>query len=166
MKRAIIKRSMLATICATFLSLLPTARAQDAVCSTATVAGKWGYTYTGTVLIPTPTGTVPVPVAAVGRFTLDVDGNLSGSQTRSNGGVSSQETVTAKLTVNADCTATGNFNVYQSGQLVRTAVLSLVFDDDSKETRAIFESLTLINGPTLPVVITVQARKISPNTGE
>jgi len=48
---------------------------------------------------------------------------------------------------------------------VRTAVLALVFDDDSRETRAIFESLTLVNGPTLPVVITVQARKINPSSG-
>jgi hypothetical protein len=153
-------------LCATFLSLMPTARAQDeAACSNASVAGRWGYTYTGTILIPTPTGTATIPVAAVGRFTLDADGNFSGTQTRSNGGISAQETLTAKISVNADCTATGNFNVYQSGQLVRTAVLALVFDDDSKEARAIFDSLTLVNGPSLPVVITVQARKINPSGG-
>lgn len=164
------KRTLVPTMFATilgiaFLSLVPTARAQDnGVCSNATVAGKWGYTYTGTLLLPTPTGTLSIPVAAVGRFTLDIDGNISGTQTRSNGGMSSQETLTAKIAVNADCTATGNFNVYQSGQLVRTAVLSLVFDDGSKEARAIFESLVLVNGPTLPVVITIQARKISPSS--
>ena len=73
------------------------------------------------------------------------------------------QALTGKIIVNADCTGTGNFNVYESGQLVRTGVLAFVFDDDSKEARSIFESLTLINGPTLPVVITVQARKISPN---
>jgi hypothetical protein len=128
------------------------------------VAGKWGYTYTGTILLPTPTGTVSIPVAAVGRFTSDADGNISGTQTRSNGGVSAQETLTGKVTVNADCTATGNFNIYQTGQLVRTGVLAFVFDDDSKEARGIFESLTLVNGPTLPVVITVQARKINPSS--
>lgn len=163
MKRTIIMRAMLATIlCATFLSLLPTARAQDdGVCSNATVAGKWGYTYTGTVLIPTPTGTLPVPVAAVGKFTLDADGNLSGTQTRSNGGASAEETITAKVTVNADCAGTGAFTVYQSGLPVRSAVLALVFDDDSREIRGIFESLTLTNGPSLPVVITVNAKKIS-----
>lgn len=166
MRRTFFPTTFATILCATLLSLVPTARAQDnAVCSNVTVVGKWGYTYTGTLLLPTPTGTLSIPVAAVGRFTLDIDGNLSGTQTRSNGGMSSQETLTAKITVNADCTATGNFNVYQSGQLVRTAVLALVFDDDSKEARAIFESLTLINGPTLPVVITVQARKISPSNG-
>jgi hypothetical protein len=166
MKRTIMQTTLATILCATFLSLVPTARAQDdGVCSNATVAGKWGYTYTGTILVPTPTGTVPIRVAAVGRFALDADGNISGTQIRSNGGISAQETLTAKITANADCTATGNFNVYQSGQLVRTAVLSLVFDDDSKEARAIFESLTLVNGPTLPVIITVQARKINPSSG-
>jgi hypothetical protein len=162
MKR-IIAQSTLVVIFLVCLHLFfaPAMRAQEDTCSNASVAGKWGYTYTGTILLPTPTGTVSIPVAAVGRFTLDADGNISGTQTRSNAGISAQETLTAKITVNADCTAIGNFNVYQSGQLVRTAVLSFVFDDDSKEARAIFESLTLVNGPTLPVVITAQARKIN-----
>lgn len=136
------------------LSTAPSVQAGQ--CSSAGVAGRWGYTYTGTIVLSTG----GVPVAAVGQFTLDADGNLSGSQTRSNGGVSKQETITAKVTVNADCTGTGNFNVYDSGQLVRSAVLDLVFDDDSRELRAIFESLTLTNGPSLPLVVTVNARRI------
>jgi hypothetical protein len=142
------------------LSAVPSAQAGQ--CSLAGVAGKWGYTYTGTIILPTGA----VPVAAVGRFTLDADGDLSGTQTRSNGGASAEETITAKVTVNADCTGTGAFNVYQSGLLVRSAVLALVFDDDSRELRAIFESLTLTNGPSLPVVITVEARKISLPSGD
>jgi len=137
------------------LSAVPSAHAQP--CSSAGAAGRWGYTYTGTIVLPAG----GVPVAAVGRFTLDADGNLSGTQTRSNGGFTAQETISAKITVNADCTGTGNFNVYQSGQLVRTAVLALVFDDNSTELRAIFESLTLTNGPSLPLVVTVNAKKIS-----
>src|ERR1700687_344461 len=80
------------------LSAVPSAQAEQ--CSLAGVAGKWGYTYTGAVILPTGA----VPVAAVGRFTLDADGNISGAQTRSNGGVSAQETSKGKLTVNADCT--------------------------------------------------------------
>jgi hypothetical protein len=148
-------------LAAVALSAVPSVHAQQ--CSLASVAGKWGYTYRGTIVLTTG----GVPVAAVGRFTLDADGNLSGTQTRSNGGVSAEETITAKVTVNADCTATGNFSVYQpqNGQLVpvRTAVLAFVFDDDSRELRAIFESLTLVNGPapqSLPVVITVNGKKI------
>jgi len=136
------------------LGAVPSAQAGQ--CSLAGAAGKWGYTYTGAIILPTGA----VPVAAVGRFTLDADGNLSGTQTRSNGGASAEETLTAEVTVNADCTGTGAFNVYQSGQLVRSAVLALVFDDDSRQLRAIFESLTLANGPSLPVVITVDAKKL------
>lgn len=143
------------------LSAVPSVHAQQ--CSLAGVAGKWGYTYTGTVFLPTGGG---VPVAAVGQFTLDADGNLSGTQTRSNGGVSAQETITAKVTVNADCAGTGAVTVYQSGLPVRSAVLALVFDDDSREIRGIFESLTLTNGPSLPVVVTVEARKISLPSGD
>jgi hypothetical protein len=143
---------LLATVA---LGAVPSVHAQP--CSLAGVAGKWGYTYTGTIVLPTG----GLPVAAVGRFTLDADGNLSGTQTRSNGGVSAEETVTAKVTVNADCTGSGNFNVYQSGQLVRSAILALVFDDESRELRAIFASLTLTNGPSLPVVITASGKKIS-----
>jgi hypothetical protein len=163
MKRTIGQTTLAIVFFATLhLCLAPAMRAQDeGGCSNATVAGNWGYTYTGTIILPTGI----VPVAAVGRFTLDAGGNLSGMQIRSNGGSSSQETIMAKITVNADCTGSGNFNVYQSGQLVRTAVLAFVFDDDSRELRAIFESLTLTNGSTLPVVITVEARKIGPNAG-
>jgi hypothetical protein len=142
-------------LAAVALSAVPSVHAQE--CSLAGVAGKWGYTYTGTIVLPTG----GIPVAAVGRFTLDADGNLSGTQTRSNGGVSGEETISAEITVNADCTGSGNFKVYKSsGELVRTAVLALVFDDNSRELRGIFESLTLSTGPTLPVVITVEARKI------
>jgi hypothetical protein len=143
---------LLATVA---LGAVPSVHAQP--CSLAGVAGKWGYTYTGTIILPMG----GVPVAAVGRFTLDADGNLSGTQTRSNGGVFAEETVTAKVTVNADCTGSGNFNVHQSGQLVRSAILALVFDDESRELRAIFASLTLTNGPSLPVVITASGKKIS-----
>ena len=58
-------------------------------------------------------------------------------------------------------TGSGNFNVYKSsGELVRTAVLALVLHDNSRELRGIFESRTLSTGPTLPVVITVDAKKI------
>src|ERR1700730_1327265 len=59
------------------LSAVPSAHAQP--CSLAGTAGRWGYTYTGTIVLPTG----GLPVAAVGRFTLEADGNLSGTQTRS-----------------------------------------------------------------------------------
>ena len=145
---------LFATFC---LSLAPEMRAEDeGHCSNDTVAGKWGYSYTGSLILPTGA----IPVASVGRFTLDAEGNLSGTQTRSNDGSSSVETITATLTVNADCTGTGNLNVYDSGQLVRSAVLAFVFVDGSKEFRVIFESLTPTGGPSLPVVITANGKKL------
>ena len=49
------------------------AAAQAATCTPASVAGNWGYTYSGNLLLPSG----PVPVAAVGRYTLDADGNVS-----------------------------------------------------------------------------------------
>src|SRR6202051_342962 len=62
----------------------------DGTCSNAGVAGEWGYTETGTV-IPT---TGAVPFAAVARYTLDADGNLSGTATSSSGGSTAHGTAT------------------------------------------------------------------------
>src|SRR6202165_3038198 len=80
-------------------------------CSAANVAGKWAYTYTGTIILPT----AAVPVATVGSFTLDTHGNVTATQNRSVGGVYAQETVTGTITVKGNCTGTLNANVYQSG---------------------------------------------------
>ena len=59
-------------------SLVPL-RAQAAQCSTASTAGKWAYTYTGTIF----TTTGALPAASVGHFKQDAQGNLSGGQARS-----------------------------------------------------------------------------------
>ncbi len=142
------------TIC---MALASAAYAEDGgSCSTAKVAGKWAYTYTGTVIFPTA-----IPVATVGSFTQDTKGNLAGSQNRSLGGVSAQETITGTVTVNGDCTGTLNANVYQSGQLVRTAVIDLVYDNNRRHLRAIFQSATLPDGTNLPVVITIDGMRIT-----
>jgi hypothetical protein len=143
------------TLC---MSLASAAHAQDnQSCSTANVAGKWAYTYTGTLILPT----AAVPVAAVGGFTQDANGNMSGSQNRSVGGASAQETVTGTITVNSDCTGTLDANVYQSGQLVRSAVIALVYDNNRRHFRAIFQSLTLTDGTNVPVVITIDGTRLS-----
>jgi hypothetical protein len=152
------------TLAIVFLSLLhvslsPATRAQGGGhCSSWSVAGKWGYTYTGSILLPTG----PVPVASVGQFTLDAQGNVSGTQTRNNGGSSAKEYLTGTVSVNPDCTATGTINVAETefGPVVRSAVLAFVFVENSGELRAIFESLTLTNGPSLPVVITVNGKQL------
>lgn len=142
---------LLATI---FLSAAPSAHAQQ--CSSAGVAGKWGFTLTGAVILPTG----PVPIAAVGRATIDAAGNASGTEARSVGGGFAEETLTGTLTVNPDCTGTITAKFYESGQLVRTSVVAIVFVDNMKEFRGVQESLVLPNGTSLPVVVTVDAKKI------
>ena len=47
-------------------------------CSNASVAGDWGYSYTGTIF--TPGGALPG--ASVGRYSQDEAGNVTGSQSR------------------------------------------------------------------------------------
>ena len=127
-------------------------------CSQAALAGKWTYTYTGTIF----TANGPLPLASVGQFHQDGAGNLVGSQTRSVAGSSRVEDISATITMNTDdCSGTGNFNVLVGGQLQRTAVLALAYDQDGNHVRAIFESLTLPDGTNVPVVITVDGNRVN-----
>ena len=120
------------------------------------MAGNWGYTYTGTLLLSSG----PVPVAAVGRFTADLDGNISGTQTRTLAGAVAQEVIKGSSTVNSDCTVTGTVGVYdQSGNLLRSATLAGVYTNNAKQLREIFESLVFPDGSSLPVVIAAEANK-------
>ena len=135
---------------------------EGTACSLATVAGKYGFTLNGTLILPTG----PVPIAAVGRATLTAQGNVSGTEARNAGGSFANETLTATFTVNPDCTGAATIMAFESGQLVRTAVVSLVWDDNSNELRQVSQSVTLPNGANLPAVLTVEARKIGPNSGE
>jgi len=139
------------------LGAAPSARAQQ--CSLAGAAGKWGFTLTGAVILPTG----PVPIAAVGRATIDAAGNASGTEARSVGGGFAEETLTGTLTVNPDCTGTITAKFYESGQLVRTSVVAIVFVDNMKEFRGVQESLVLPGGTSLPVVLTVDAKRTFPN---
>jgi hypothetical protein len=125
-------------------------------CSLTGTAGKYGFTLNGVVI--TPNG--PVPIAAVGKAILDASGNVSGTEARSVGGGFADETFTGTYTVNPDCTGTTTLQFFESGNPVRTSVLSIVFDSNEKEIRMLQKSLTLPNGVALPVVITVEARKI------
>jgi hypothetical protein len=105
-------------------------------CSLETVAGNWGFTLTGSAILPTG----PVLLAAVGRVAVDDEGNLNGTEARSVGGAYADETVTGNWTVNPDCTGTLQAKIYESGQLVRISVTSIAFDDDSKEFRMVQKS--------------------------
>ena len=91
-------------------TLLPF-QANAAQCSTASVAGNWAYTYTGTIL--TPNG--PVPAASVGHFHQDLAGNITGSQTRSVAGQSGPEDISGTNSVSGDCTSSFTINVFVNG---------------------------------------------------
>jgi hypothetical protein len=142
---------------ATFILAL--APLQANACSTAGQAGKWAYTYTGTIF--TPNG--PLPAASVGRFRQDTAGNITGNQTRSVAGNSGVEDITGNVTVNTDCTATATINVLVNGQLQRSAVLALVYDNNGNHVRMIFQSLTLPDGTNVPVVITIDGNRLFSN---
>jgi len=79
------------------------------------------------------------------------------------GGGYADETFTGTYTVNADCTGTTTLQFFESGNLVRTSVLSIVFDNNQREIRMVQKSLTLPNSAALPVVITVEARRHHPD---
>lgn len=127
-----------------------------ASCSTASTAGSWAYTYTGTIF--TPNG--PLPAASVGRFRQDAGGDITGSQARSVAGQSGAEDISGTVSVNSNCTASATINVLVNGQLQRSASLALVYDSSGNHMRAIFQSLTLPDGTNVPVVITIDANRV------
>jgi len=158
MKRKIVRATLLMISLATFcVGMAPAVQAAEH-CSNAKAAGTWGLTLTGTLILPTG----PVPGAAVGRVRIDADGDVSGTEARNVGGGFANETLTGSLTVNSDCTATLTVNIYELGVLVRTSVLAAVFVDDSNKVRMVQESLTLPDGTTIPVVITVDGIRLFP----
>ena len=140
------------------LVLAMTLKLHAAHCSTAASAGKWAYTYSGSIM--TPNG--PLPVAAVGHFSADAAGNTVGSQTRSVGGASGVEDFSGTFNVSNDCSGTSIINVFVNGQVQRTAVLALVFDKNQSHARGIFQSLVLSDGNNVPVVITLDYNKLFP----
>src|SRR6266550_7325250 len=145
------------TFAAISLFLLLAASGLHAACTSATAAGSFGFTTTGTLILPTG----PAPVAAVGVVSFDRDGNTTGSQDRSVGGVFAHETLIGTLTVNRDCTISLLANVYDSsGNLVRTSTIPGVLVNNGKQIRAIFESVLLPNEVSLPSILTIEADRI------
>ena len=139
------------------LFLLLAASGLHAACSSATAVGTFGFTTTGTLILPTG----PAPVAAVGLVTFDLNGNITGSQDRSVGGAFAHETITGTFTINRDCAIDVIANVYDdSGNLVRTSTIPRVLVDNGKHLRGIFETVLLPNGVNLPSVLTIEANRI------
>ena len=157
MTRRIAPRMFLTTCLAFVFSVaLAPLQAEASHCSTAAAAGKWAYTYTGTIF----TQNGPLPAASVGHFIADSAGNITGSQARSVAGNSGVEDISGTVSVNKDCTATASIEVLVNGQVQRTSVLAAVYDDNMNHARAIFQSLTLPDGTNVPVVITIDYTRL------
>src|ERR1700674_1227701 len=153
MKCNIARTTLLISVTALCLGVVPVHAAET--CSNAKAAGKWGFSLTGTLILPTG----PVLGAAVGRLSVDAAGNISGTEARNVDGGFANETITGSWSVNSDCTATVTANIYESGILVRTSVLAAVFGNHSGKIRAVQESLTLPDGTTIPVVISLEGNR-------
>ena len=152
----IIGSTTLAFLAAFILSIAPTAQAQGH-CSLARVAGNYGGTLTGTLILPTG----GVPAAAVFTLNISAAGDVSGTEARSVGGDFANETLQGTLTVSSNCTGVASFNVFESGVLVRKTVFSLVFDDNATELRAVEQSLVFEPGDTaVPAVVTAKAKRL------
>ncbi len=154
-KRNIAQTVFLATL---LLGMAAAVSAQDGgTCSQVSVAGQWGYSETGTLILPTG----PVPYSSLGRYTLDQDGNYTGARTASVGGNIQKATFTGTATVNSDCTGQVTIKFYDlSGNLLNTVLKALVYVNNEREARAIVTSAVLPNGTSLPTVLTTEAKKM------
>lgn len=162
MKRGALRTLFTLTL---LLGLAAAAAAQDNPwCSTARVAGVWGYTKTGTLYLPNGTA---APFGSVGTFTLDADGYATGTQLASVAGNIAGGELDGTFTIEPDCTGSMTVGVYDpSGNLLRTISMSIVVDDKASELRALVTSLVLPNGTVLPAVITGQARRLFPSPAD
>jgi hypothetical protein len=125
----------------------------DHSCSLARAAGAYGVSDSGTVIGVGPR-------AAVALLTLDGGGNINGKVTASLNGAVSNTTLSGTFTVNPDCTGSTTFGEYDSsGNLLITATVALVWDDNMRAFRFLFTSAVLPDGTSLATVINGDARK-------
>jgi len=154
MKNKVVRTGLASIFAAALMvSMAAPAHAWNRPCSLAGAAGNWSDSDQGTVVGVGPR-------TAVGTFTLDGAGNLTnGVATSSLNGSILDETYSGTYTVNSNCTGTFNVTIYSSGKEVFVLTLNAAFDDDMRELRAIFTSVTEPNGTVLPTVINLEARK-------
>jgi hypothetical protein len=109
MKSKLTRPNLVAVVLAVLIaSFAPAAYADK--CSTQTVAGDWGFTLTGTLILPTG----GVPAAGIATGTFDKNGIVTyAKEARNVGGGYADETLTAYWTVNSDCTGTLYINAYE-----------------------------------------------------
>jgi hypothetical protein len=71
------------------------------------------------------------------------------------------EDISGTNSVSDDCTSSFTINVFVNGQLLRTAQLAAVYDTSGNHLRAIFQSLTLPDSTNVPVVITIEGKRLT-----
>jgi len=141
MNRTIAQVAVGLAACGLFTALVPAAEASN--CSSANIAGTYGYTSNGSIVTP-PFG----PFVAVGVVTFDKSGTLSGAQVTSIAGNFFDETIEGPFTVNPDCTGSAVVSVYHGTTLARVTNLHIVWDDDRQEARGLF----LTSGTAISIV--------------
>jgi hypothetical protein len=154
MKWNISTRFLILFAVAFLASTTAAAQATTGACSLSRAAGKYGFSDSGTLV---GIGSR----AAVGTLTFDAVGNIGGKVTASLGGSVSTTNLSGTYSVSPDCSGTASFSESdQSGNLILTASVQIVWDDNMREARFLFTSVTLANGPSLPIVVNGDARKL------
>ena len=155
MKRNAAKTTVvLAVLAMAIVSMVPLAYAQH--CSLGGAAGKYAFSDSGTIV---GIGSR----AAVGLFTFDAAGNITGKITASLSGNVSNTNLSGAYSVNPDCRGVASFSESdQSGNLILTATVAIVWDNSMREARFLFTSVTLADGTPLTTVINGDARKVVP----
>jgi hypothetical protein len=164
MKRNLLSVTIAAVLCAMiYVGPSNAARAWESDgCTLSNVAGNFGFSYSGVGILPSG----PVPVAAVGNFRSDNAGTVVGTEINSLGGNAAAQTIAGNITVNHDCSGTLFAKVYENGVLVRTSYIHLQYENNASEILGIFQKLVLPNGTSLPVVITIDGKRILHERGE
>lgn len=158
MKRSFVMSLLVAAVFAVLsIGPIPAARAWGSPgCSLASVAGAYGFSYSGVGILPTG----QVPVGAVGKYHSDGAGNLMGDEINSLAGNAAYQTIVGKLTVSPDCSGTLVAKVYQGGALARTSYIHIQYENNTNDVLLIFQKLLLPNGSSLPVVITGSGKRL------
>jgi hypothetical protein len=138
-------------------------------CTVAKVAGTWGYSETGTIVIIEPSTKEvlrQVPYASVGSFTIDSDGNVSGARTASQGGDIISAAIKGIATVNSDCTGTLSLSFYDPGTKASLGAIvkSVIYVNGATEAKMIVPIGPVPFPPyTAGLVLTTEAKKVSPS---
>ena len=98
---------------------------------------------------------------------MDAVGNLlNGKATASLNGNVIDELFTGTYSVNPDCTGKLAITVVDSlGNRLFNGTFDLVFDDNGREMRAMYTSVTVPDGTALKTVINVDAKRLFPQSG-